>query len=528
MSTQSGTATDYIDMLDKLDTFLTATGHAWGKKFTGTGTGDLTAYIGTSTSVAETFTLTATSATNFTVVGSVTGALADATVGTPYTSSKIGFTLTAGGTAYVAGDVWTINTAPKWTRLARWGCADTRKWTTNLSEPIKMIDGSVASTGISTAASTTSYIEFEMVAATSVRRVYMQAPDTTATRMPTSIALQWKDNPGDAWTTAQTFTKGSWASSEGVIFQTTSDPGSHKYWKLDMSGATTSTAIGEVLLYKDLTGTITCNQRAEWVWQSPGLDGARPSYMCMRTVHNQPADIFNIGLLGFRSWDSTQLTTAQPGVSIGGAVNAQVKGFMSASSPFGYWFVVNGQRLIVVMKIGSVYQICYLGFGLPYEPPSVHPYPMIVAGTYKDASSRYSITVADYRNPTDPGHGTMTAYYPDSVWREHANRTVLTGTEGTIDTAAGYEGKVWPTNYNATTIAIDYLKDNIDGSRFLFPCVLYNTVPRHTWGEIDGLYWSTGFGITAETVIREDRFDHLMIPNVFRNGAKDYGAVRLD
>jgi hypothetical protein len=523
MSTQIGTASDYLDMLEKLDTFLTATGHAWGKKFTGTGTGDLTAYIGTSTSVAETFTITATSATNFTVVGSVTGALADATVGTPYTSAKIDFTLTAGGTAYVAGDVWTINTAPKWTRLARWGCADTRKWTTSLSEPIKMIDGSVGSGNISTVGTTTSAVEWEMVAATAVRRVFMQAPDATPSRMPTSVVLQWKDNPGDAWTTAQTFTKGSWSTSEGAMFQTTSDPGAHKYWKLDMSGATTSTAIGEIYLYRDLTGTITCNQRAEWVWESPGLDGARPSYICMRTAHNQPADIFNVGLIGFRSWDSTQLTTAQPGVSYSG----NVKGFLSTSSPSGYWFVVNGQRLIVVMKIGTIYQICYMGFGFSYEPPSVHPYPMIVAGTYQNASSRYSITPSEFRNPTDPGPYSMAVYYPDSSWREHSNR-FSSGTEGTIDDGAGREGKVWPSNYASGTISINYFKENIDGSRSLFPCVLYNTSPRHTWGEIDGLYWTTGFGLTSETIIREDRFDHLVVPNIFRTGAKDYGAVRLD
>lgn len=525
MSTTSGSASDYLDMLTKLDTFLTAKGHAWGKKFTGTGTGDLNAYIGTATSVAETFTLTATSSTNFTVVGSVSGALSDATVGTPYTSAKIDFTITAGGTAYVSGDVWTINTAPPWTRLARWGSADSSKWASNLTDAYKLTNGSVTSTNIATAATTTSNVEFEMIVATAVRRVFLQAPDATPSRMPTSITLQWKDNTGDPWTTAQTFTKASWATTEGAMFQTTSDPGAHKYWKVDMSGATTSTAIGNLYLYRDLTGTITSNERAEWVWEAPGLDGARPARMSMRTAAFVPSDIWNVGINGFRTWDSTQPTSAQPGVSASGAF----KGFLSVSSPLGYWFVANGQRVIVIMKIGTVYQVCYAGFGYPYEPPSVHPYPMIVAGSYKNTSTRYSVTDSEFRNPTDPGKSSMTAYYPDSVWREHSNRTVpSSGTEGIIDTAAGFSGKVWPANYKATTTAIDYLRQNLDGSRFLIPCVLYNTSPRHVWGEFDGLYWTTGFGLTAETVIREDRFDHIVVPNTFRSGSKDYGAVRLD
>jgi hypothetical protein len=48
--------------------------------------------------------MTATSATNFTVVGSVTGATAAATVGVLYNNGKISFTITAAGAAFVAGD----------------------------------------------------------------------------------------------------------------------------------------------------------------------------------------------------------------------------------------------------------------------------------------------------------------------------------------------------------------------------------------------------------------------------------------
>lgn len=53
----------------------------------------------------ETWTVTATSATTFTVVGSISGAQANATVGSAYTSAAgLNFTITAGGTAFVAGD----------------------------------------------------------------------------------------------------------------------------------------------------------------------------------------------------------------------------------------------------------------------------------------------------------------------------------------------------------------------------------------------------------------------------------------
>jgi flagellar hook protein FlgE len=80
--------------------------------FTGTGNGVMSAVTAGAASVAETITMTATSATTFSVSGSVSGALGTATVGTPFTSGQIGFTLTAGSTAFVAGDKFTVATVP--------------------------------------------------------------------------------------------------------------------------------------------------------------------------------------------------------------------------------------------------------------------------------------------------------------------------------------------------------------------------------------------------------------------------------
>ncbi|MBO9647366.1 MAG: head decoration protein [Variovorax sp.] len=55
------------------------------------------------------YTLRATSATNFTVAGPDGAAMPNATVGTPYVSADLNFTLTAGGTAFAAGDAFNIN-----------------------------------------------------------------------------------------------------------------------------------------------------------------------------------------------------------------------------------------------------------------------------------------------------------------------------------------------------------------------------------------------------------------------------------
>lgn len=115
MSYLIATATSHTDLLTQFKDFLSQKGSAFGLTYTGTGNGTFTAYRGGASSVAETFTITATSSTSFDVVGSVTGSIGPATAGTPFAHAKIEFTITAGGTAFVAGDKFRINTAPPWT-----------------------------------------------------------------------------------------------------------------------------------------------------------------------------------------------------------------------------------------------------------------------------------------------------------------------------------------------------------------------------------------------------------------------------
>jgi hypothetical protein len=118
MSVKTGTATDYADLLNQLDTFLTATGMALTPSFAGTGNGTIAA-LGGSASVAETITVTFSSATAFAVVGSVSGSLGAGTVGTAFASTKANLTITAGGTAFVSGDAFTFAVCPPWTSLRR-------------------------------------------------------------------------------------------------------------------------------------------------------------------------------------------------------------------------------------------------------------------------------------------------------------------------------------------------------------------------------------------------------------------------
>jgi hypothetical protein len=75
----------------------------------GTGNGTIgTITPGASVQTGGSYALVATTATNFTVTDPEGVLLPPATVGTPYVNAELNFTITAGGTAFVAGDSFTV------------------------------------------------------------------------------------------------------------------------------------------------------------------------------------------------------------------------------------------------------------------------------------------------------------------------------------------------------------------------------------------------------------------------------------
>jgi hypothetical protein len=73
-----------------------------------TGNGTFTQVYGGPDAVAETITITFSSATAFSVSGSVTGAMSAGTVGTLYSNAKIEFMVKAGSAAFINGDTCAI------------------------------------------------------------------------------------------------------------------------------------------------------------------------------------------------------------------------------------------------------------------------------------------------------------------------------------------------------------------------------------------------------------------------------------
>lgn len=94
-----------VDLADADTTTLSAGTPA----FAGTGNGTMSAVtVNQATALTEVWTITATSATQFSVTGFSSGAQGAATVGSLYNNGLISFTITAGSTAFVTGDTFQV------------------------------------------------------------------------------------------------------------------------------------------------------------------------------------------------------------------------------------------------------------------------------------------------------------------------------------------------------------------------------------------------------------------------------------
>jgi hypothetical protein len=113
MAIKVGYADGYKNLLTALRGFLCSAkmAHNIAADAGNAGTGYVSAERAGAAPVDETWTLTATSSTNFTVTGSVSGAQDAATVGTPYDNGIVAFTIVAGSTAFEADDEFTFAVA---------------------------------------------------------------------------------------------------------------------------------------------------------------------------------------------------------------------------------------------------------------------------------------------------------------------------------------------------------------------------------------------------------------------------------
>lgn len=522
-----GTATDHRDLLEKLHTFLTATGSAFGLAYAGTGNGTLTGYKGGSASLAELFTITATSSTNFTVHGSISGDLAAATVGTPYSGTLVQFTLTAGGTAFVAGDVFVLNTAPKWTsrRRCRGALVTANGGTSGQYSCENLVDGKATYDSPRNWQTSTmpKWVEFAFPAALTIVEYEILGP-STGSNAPRTWTFEYYN--GSSWVALDTRTDiTGWVAGQVRTYAIASPVSATRY-RLNVSVGNSTTLYIDAVRLRTVAAGVD-EAVSQYIWEGPGNDGLSAVLVGAHALERADVDYHDVEICAFSGYDA-----ALPFYQQSGYHGRLWVPLLNSSIP--YWFVADGRRVVVVAKVGTQYESAYLGFLEPYFTPQQTPYPIALGGSlalgdtaplWNSASLRYSnatdqhraFTHADKNAWGGPYYTQARARRPDGAWVGFYASRSDSFTSPSID-----EGWLWPLSQGMTN-----LETCIDGSYALFPVVLSDVAPNH-WGQFSGVAVLTGQGLSAETLVTVGAVDWLAVPNITRTDRNDFFAVRLD
>jgi hypothetical protein len=277
-------------------------------------------------------------------------------------------------------------------------------------------------------------------------------------------------------------------------------------WTLESSNTTS---------YTDAHGDTVVR---EVILKAPGLSSTEAIFVELQAFYGSSGATayWNWRMLGATGYNSGQPWNAQPGVSPDAFVH-----LWNASIP--YTFIANGQRVVVIAQVGSVFESAYLGKFLPYGQPSQYPYPVYIAGTSNSRQLPYSDTTSGLHFAFfDPSIGY--AYWIDGSWQTMSN---------TYYTSAGKN--IWPYVYGNTQQPT-WVQPNLDGSYPLFPCRLEmvpatfppgpTTIPQpNAMGELDGVFFVPGVGLTSGSAITIGGATYTVVQNVFRTADNSFAAI---
>lgn len=245
--------------------------------------------------------------------------------------------------------------------------------------------------------------------------------------------------------------------------------------------------------------------------QAPGLSGTEEIFLNIQAYKNVVSDYYNWRMAGAVGYNSSSNFNNQPGQS-------PFEFIYLWNQSISYWFVANGQRVIIVAKVSSVYESAYLGKFLAYGTPGQYPYPVAVGGCGAFYNKRFSLATDDHRAFFHPG--SMNVYYIDGTWQDFINKTI----SGGITT----QRNVWPFLYEpGPQTVLTWAASDQDGGYPLLPAMLNMSVPANNLlGELDGVFFVPGYSQSSESTITIGGDTYQVFQNVFRTSAEDYMAIK--
>lgn len=224
----------------------------------------------------------------------------------------------------------------------------------------------------------------------------------------------------------------------------------------------------------------------------------------------------NILIQGYRSFEPDASFHGQFGAIAHNGSSALCPAMPLQNLPLTVWLAISDRRLLIVVKISSVYVAAHLGYMLPFASDADYPEPLLIGGSITGNAKLWSGTT-DSQNVFLFGRGGVVPGLPRVLLPNGNWQSINFSGNASTNLAA-----IFPFNGG-----LEQLGRSFDDSHTMFQALVVSGLPgaeAQAWegewlGYIEGV-----FGTDSEAVTSESQFTLLdrtfiVFPNVFRNSS---------
>jgi len=277
--------------------------------------------------------------------------------------------------------------------------------------------------------------------------------------------------------------------------------------------------------------------RDEYMWEGSGT-GGNAVFVGIRTGYAYNEDQVSWELAGYTGYGSGSDWEGQPGLSPGRCELGTSKYgsvVLLSEASMSFWFYASVRRIIVVANVSGNYQSCYLGLLDPFGTDIEIPYPLFVCGSTDRFDRDIGTAPIDVRSIADPTCYSETSVGPgqfrdgDASWNKVWNGNYYRGYIQNSGAISGYfvypcsepstsgmqdenlfttfvspcwEDVIQDNRYSAQDVRFKPSPDSGGDIYWPIPCVIMRSEGVGTFkviGEINGVFWlSAEDGIAVE------------------------------
>ena len=253
-----------------------------------------------------------------------------------------------------------------------------------------------------------------------------------------------------------------------------------------------------------------------------GLDGQDNIIVPMVLRHNVSLNYYTMTAYAARSYATDKSISGQLTDNAVGAIWATISLWQTNMK---YWFIANGRRFIIVVKVSNRYATMYCGFIKPSGTDLEYPYPLLIGGNHTLTDRPYTNDETDTnRSFFNPQANASSNASSCMIYTPSGRLCFLDNQGGAYVKPQNYLiGVTYPYHYNhyiGKTLDDEYVLLDID-------IVQWHGGMNHL-GWFDGAYFVTGFENSPENIITVGNDSYLCVSAMVQNDYNNWVAIKLE